>query len=151
MPATLAEPMPRDVLANRLLRTAEKHSYNPDVDIDWDQPPVPGLYWTVPEHGSLYGTDLYARMTEEQRIELSKHEMVSISSVGIWFEMILMQMLLRHLYDESYSDAHARHTLTEIAEECRHSMKFGRFANFTSRRSSTVSSATTWPTSGSSH
>ena len=129
MTATLAEPMPRDLLATRLLKTAEKHSYDPDVDIDWDAPPVPGLYWTVPEHASLYGTDLYARMSEEQRIELSKHEMVSISSVGIWFEIILMQMLLRHLYDESYSDNHARHTLTEIAEECRHSMMFGRFAN----------------------
>ena len=131
MTATIAEKteLPsRDIVATRLLKTAEKHSYNPDVDIDWDQPPVPGLYWGVPEHSSLYGTHLWAGLTEEQRIELTKHEVVSIASVGIWFEMILMQMLLRHLYDENYSDSHARHTLTEIAEECRHSMMFGRLA-----------------------
>lgn len=133
MSATIAakiagQPTPREVVATRLLRTAEKHSYNPDVDIDWDAPPVPGLYWSVPEHSSLYGTHLWAELTEEQRIELTKHEFISIASVGIWFEMILMQMLLRHLYDQDHSDAHARHTFTEIAEECRHSMMFGRLA-----------------------
>ena len=133
MTATIAEKtvreLPsRDLVATRLLRTAEKHSYDPDKEIDWDTPPVPGLYWSVPEHTSLYGTRLWAGMTEEQRIEITKHEFISIASVGIWFEMILMQMLLRHLYDQDHSDAHARHTFTEIAEECRHSMMFGRLA-----------------------
>src|SRR6195952_5749099 len=65
-------------------------------------------------------------MSDEQRIELTKHEVASVASVGIWFETILNQMLLRSLYDRSMTDAHARFAFTEVADECRHSMMFGR-------------------------
>ena len=51
-----------------------------------------------PERMSLYGTALWERLTEEQRIELSRHEVASVASVGLWFEMILMQMMLKDLY-----------------------------------------------------
>ena len=112
--------------AERLLASAAKVSFDPQVDIDWDTPPVPGLWYAPPERCTLYGTDLWRRMPEEQRIELTKHEVASIASVGIWFETILTQMLVRSLYDRSMTDAHARFAFTEIADECRHSMMFGR-------------------------
>ena len=101
-------------------------SFDPQVDIDWDAPPVPGLWYAPPERSTLYGTDLWKRMPEQQRIELTRHEVASIASVGIWFETILTQMLVRSLYDRSMTDAHARFAFTEIADECRHSMMFGR-------------------------
>src|SRR6195952_669629 len=112
--------------AERLLASAARVSFDPQVDIDWDAPPVPGLWYAPPERSTLYGTDLWRRMPEEQRIELTKHEVASIASVGIWFETILTQMLVRSLYDRSMTDAHARFAFTEIADECRHSMMFGR-------------------------
>lgn len=121
----------RTELAERLLRTASRHSLDPDVEVDWAAPPVPGLLW-MPEHRvTLYGTALWDRLTAEQRVELSKHEVASQCSTGIWFETILMHMLLRHHYAQDQVDAHARHTLTEIAEECRHSLMFGRFLTTT--------------------
>ncbi|NKS67743.1 diiron oxygenase [Rhodococcus hoagii] len=52
----------------------------------------------TPEWCSLYGTELWDRMTDEQRITLTKHEAASVAGTGIWFEMILMQMLLRDIY-----------------------------------------------------
>jgi hypothetical protein len=116
----------RAVTAGRLLTSSARVSFDPNVDIDWDSPPVPGLWYAPPERGTLYGTDLWRRMPEEQRIELTKHEVASIASVGIWFETILTQMLVRQLYDRSMTDAHARFAFTEIADECRHSMMFGR-------------------------
>ena len=67
-------------------------------------------------------------MSEEQRIELTKHELASLYSVGIWFETILMQMLVRHIYDRPTGSAHARYGWTEIADECRHSVMFSRAA-----------------------
>jgi hypothetical protein len=112
--------------AERLLASAARVSFDPQVDIDWDAPPVPGLWYAPPERSTLYGTDLWERMSEDQRIELTRHEVASIASVGIWFETILTQMLVRSLYDRSRTDAHARFAFTEIAEECRHSMMFGR-------------------------
>jgi len=116
----------RDTSARRLLRTAERHTLYPDVEIDWDAP-VPADAWCVPEHrSSLYGTPLWEQMTDQQRRTLTRHEVASIAGLGIWFETILMQMLLRHLYLQSSTDAHSRFTLTEIADECRHSLMFGR-------------------------
>ena len=126
MTTTTAVAPDRARTAERLLASAARVSFDPQVDIEWDAAPVPGLWYGPPERSTLYGTDLWRRMSEEQRIELTKHEVASIASVGIWFETILTQMLVRSLYDRSMTDAHARFAFTEIADECRHSMMFGR-------------------------
>jgi hypothetical protein len=122
-------PVPdRESTAQRLLQTSAKHSYDPAVDIDWDAPLAPDRYFIDPRRSSLYGTALWDRMSEEQRIELTKHEVASFYSMGIWFETILMQMLVRHVYDFPKGSAHARYAWTEIADECRHSVMFSRMA-----------------------
>ena len=129
---TLAPPLPsREQVAERLLRSAARHSLDPAVEVDWDAPPRPDLLW-LPEHrATLYGTPLWERLSPVQRVELSKHEVASQCSTGIWFETIFMAMLLRHHYGQDQVDAHARHTLTEIAEECRHSIMFATFLQTT--------------------
>jgi hypothetical protein len=118
----------REDTARRLLRTSAKHSYDPAVEIDWDAPLAPDRYFIAPHRSSLYGTALWDRMSEEQRIALTKHEVASLYSIGIWFETILMQMLIRHVYDRPKGSAHARYAWTEIADECRHSVMFSRMA-----------------------
>src|SRR4051794_15330844 len=119
-------PPSREDTASRLLRSSAERSLDPYVEIDWDAPSVPGAYWQPPERSSLYGTELWDRLSEEQRIELTKHEVASIASVGIWFELILMQMLVRDIYDRDPRTAHVQYGLTEIADECRHSVMFAR-------------------------
>ena len=79
-----------------------------------------------PERMSLYGTHLWEALSEEQRIELSQHEAASLASVGLWFELMLMQMMLRDLYDDDPTGAHMQYALTEVADECRHSTMFGK-------------------------
>jgi hypothetical protein len=118
----------REDTARRLLRTSAKHSYDPAIEIDWDAPLAPDRYFIDPRRSSLYGTALWDRMSEQQRIELTKHEVASLYSIGIWFEAILMQMLVRHVYDRPKGSAHARYAWTEIADECRHSVMFSRMA-----------------------
>ncbi|MGH3902284.1 MAG: AurF N-oxygenase family protein [Pseudonocardiaceae bacterium] len=118
----------REDTAQRLLRTSAKHSFDPAIEIDWDAPLAPDRYFIDPHRSSLYGTALWDRMSEEQRIELTKHEVASLYSIGIWFETILMQMLVRHVYDRPKGSAHARYAWTEIADECRHSVMFSRAA-----------------------
>ncbi|PZS32497.1 MAG: hypothetical protein DLM61_06805 [Pseudonocardiales bacterium] len=118
----------REDTAQRLLRTSAKHSYDPAVEIAWDAPLAPDRYFIDPRRSSLYGTALWDRMSEQQRIDLTKHELASLYCMGIWFETILMQMLLRHVYDRPKGSAHARYAWTEIADECRHSVMFSRAA-----------------------
>ncbi|HET8961450.1 diiron oxygenase [Nocardioides sp.] len=115
-----------DPVSERLLQSTARHSYDPVVDIDWDAPLVEGLWFMQPERMSLYGTPLWDTLSEEQRIELSRHEVASISSVGLWFELILMQMMVRDLYDEDPRSARMHYALTEVADECRHSLMFGK-------------------------
>lgn len=112
--------------ATRLLRASAEHSYDPTVDVDWDAPLADGVFFAPPHRLTLYGTRLWEAMSHQQRVELSRHEVASIASVGIWFELVLMQMLLRHAYDLEPTSRHVQYALTEIGDECRHSVMFGR-------------------------
>ena len=112
--------------ADRLLRASAEHSYDPDVEIDWDAPLADDLYFVPPHRSSLYGTALWDGLTERQRITLTRHEVSSIAGLGIWFETILMQLLIRAYYHQDPTAAPAQYALTEVADECRHSVMFGR-------------------------
>ncbi|MGK5529002.1 AurF N-oxygenase family protein [Streptomyces sp. URMC 129] len=116
----------RERVAERLLAASAKHSFDPDTELDWDAPWVEGKWFWPPELVSLYDTPLWYEMSEEQRVELSRHETAALASLGIWFEIILIQLLVRHIYDKPTTSAHVRYALTEIADECRHSMMFAR-------------------------
>ncbi|MFS3127792.1 AurF N-oxygenase family protein [Nocardioides sp. Bht2] len=115
-----------DAVAARLLKSVARQSYDPEIDIDWSADADPELFWMSPERLSLYGTPLFDSLTREQQVELSKHEIASIASVGLWFEIILMQILLRDVYASDPRSARTHFELTEIADECRHSLMFGK-------------------------
>lgn len=116
----------REQVAERLLESSRKHSFDPDTELDWDAPFEEGKWFWPPELVSLYDTPMWKRMSEDQRMDLARHEAASLASLGIWFEIILMQLLVRHIYDKSLTSSHVRYALTEIADECRHSMMFAR-------------------------
>ncbi len=118
--------MNREQTADRLLTASLEHTYDPDIEIDWSATPEPGLLYAPANRLTLYGTPLWDGLTDAQRVELSKHEVASVASVGIWFETILMQMMIRRYYDQDPTSRHAQYALTEIADECRHSIMFGR-------------------------
>jgi P-aminobenzoate N-oxygenase AurF len=116
----------RDRTATRLLRSSAEHSYDPEIEIDWEAPFADGKYFVPAHRSSLYGTALWDRMSEEQRIELTKHEVASIAGLGVWFETILMQLLIRGYFKQDPTAPHAQYALTEIGDECRHSVMFGK-------------------------
>ncbi|TMF15049.1 MAG: diiron oxygenase [Chloroflexi bacterium] len=119
----------REETAQRLLRAAAKRSFDPASDIDWTTPINDDDWFYIPEHRvSLYGTRLWESMTRRQRIALSRHEVASMAQTGIWFELILMQLLVRFVYDEDLTSHNTDWVLTEIADECRHSSMFARLS-----------------------
>jgi hypothetical protein len=122
----VAQGADRERTADRLLRSSADKFYDPDVDVDWDAPVVAGKIFQ-PEHRiSLFGTALWEKLSPERRVELGRHEIASVASNGIWFEVLLMQMLLKEVYAADPTTSHVRYALTEIADECRHSTMFGR-------------------------
>lgn len=124
--ARVPRPRDRDVTALRLLDSSMRNSYDPDVDVDWDAPLVEGRFFMPEERMSLYGTHLWDRLTPRQRIELSKHEIGSITSVGLWTEIVLMQLLARYAADLDPRSPHTHYALTEIGDETRHAIMFGK-------------------------
>jgi hypothetical protein len=116
----------RERTAERLLKSSADRSYDPDVDIDWAADMLPDKYFLPAHRSSLYGTPLWDALSFEQQIELTRHELASIASVGIWFEVILMGLLVRHSYNADPLTRHTQYALTEVADECRHSTMFAR-------------------------
>ena len=118
----------RQSVARRLLDSAETLSYDPAREVDWETPLDTDYHGTSPEWSTLYGTSYWNEMTEEQQRELTRQEAASVASTGIWFEMILQQMILRDFYAKDPTDPAFQWALTEIADECRHSIMFARGA-----------------------
>jgi hypothetical protein len=122
------KPVDRQALSSRLLGSAAKKSYDPVVDIDWAAPIPDDLYGLSPEWSTLYGTPMWDGLSRDQQVTLTIHEYCSISGVGIWFECLLMQLVLKDIYGNDPAQPHVQWALTEIADECRHSVMFARTA-----------------------
>ncbi|MGP3633269.1 AurF N-oxygenase family protein [Streptomyces sp. 24-1644] len=115
-------------VARRLLDSSAKLSYDPATEVDWDTPLDKDFHGASPEWSTLYGTAYWQELSDAQRKELTRQEAASVASTGIWFEMILQQMVLRDIYTKDPTDADFQWALTEIADECRHSIMFARGA-----------------------
>jgi hypothetical protein len=111
-------------ISERLLRSTAAKAYDPDVDVDWSAPLAPDKGFLLPHRCSLYGTALYDQLSPEQRIELSKHEAVSVASTGIFLEAVLMRMLTRVAYAGDPMSQRVQYGLAELGEETRHTIMF---------------------------
>ncbi|MFE9857249.1 diiron oxygenase [Streptomyces sp. NPDC005780] len=115
-------------VARRLLDSAAKLSYDPATEVDWNTPLDTAHHGASPEWSTLYGTAYWQELTDAQRKALTRQEAASVASTGIWFEMILQQMVLRDMYAKDPTDPRFQWALTEVADECRHSIMFARGA-----------------------
>jgi hypothetical protein len=119
-------PRGRDQVAERLLSGSVRRSYAPVVDIDWDAPIEPDKYFLPPEACSLYGTEIWENWSVEERIESSRQELTNLLSMGIWFENLLNRLLLRDLLPADPTSRDSFYSLTEMGDECRHMVMFGK-------------------------
>ena len=130
MSSTVLAAHPRnevDETAKRLLESAATLSYDPMDEVDWDAPVPEDKYGLNPEWSTLYGTAAVGR--DDRGAEGHAHQARG-----------LLDHVDRHLVrDDPAADgacgtstckttAHAefQFALTEIADECRHSMMFAR-------------------------
>lgn len=116
----------REEFSDRLLKGSVKKSYSPWVDIDWAAPLDPNKFFLPPKSISLYGTEMWDEMSHAQRVDLSRHEFANTVSVGIWFENILNQALLRKVMHQDASSRPTFYALTEVGDETRHMVMFGK-------------------------
>ncbi|MEE6167430.1 MULTISPECIES: AurF N-oxygenase family protein [unclassified Mycolicibacterium] len=116
----------RQEMADRLIGGSMRRSYNSEIDIDWDAPQDPDLFYLPPEGVSLYGTPIWEQMSHRERVELSRQEAANLLSRGVWFENTLNQGLLRAMLYQDPTSRNVHYALTEIGDETRHMIMFGR-------------------------
>jgi P-aminobenzoate N-oxygenase AurF len=120
--------MPRTAARSaQLVAASERASLDPFRDIDWSVPIDDSAFHLPPELLPLYGTSAWSAMTPAEQIAYSRHETAALCGAGIWFENVLMQVVLRHLAQMPVTDPAHRYLLVEVADECRHSMMFGEY------------------------
>ncbi|MUM17864.1 diiron oxygenase [Mycobacterium sp. CBMA271] len=115
-----------ELAAVRRLKASAEKCYDPEIDIDWNAPPVPGMPWFSEHRVSLLGTELWEGLTAEQRLEFGRQQFGSILIAGIWFEAALGVFLYHDLMLSPVESSRTRYLLTEIGEEARHSSMFAR-------------------------
>nr|WP_244431637.1 diiron oxygenase [Segniliparus rugosus] len=119
----------REKTAARLLRSSVERVYDAEVDIDWDEPWAEGKTFGPTHRLSLYGTRIWDKLSPEQRVELSRHELASIFSFGLFAECMLSSGLFRQILAHGYATDTTRYALAEIGDETRHSTMFSRAIN----------------------
>src|SRR4051794_5632113 len=124
----VASPLDEQEMAQRLLESSAQLSRDPQTEVDWETPLDKNYYGMSPEWSTLYGTPYWDELTDEQRKELTRQEAACVADTGIWFEVILQQMMLRDIYTKDVTSPEFQWALTEIADECRHSIMFARGA-----------------------
>lgn len=113
-----------DQVSSRLVESSTRSSRNAMSEIDWDLPLDPTLYACRPEWSALYGTEYWDELTTEQRVRLTRYEFASVMTIGIWFEMMLQEMIIRDQRSADYHSSEFQFAMTEVADECRHSLMF---------------------------
>ena len=113
-----------DEVSQRLVDSSLLASRNAMTEIDWTAPLDPVLHGLSPEWSALYGTSIWDEMSDEQRVRLTRHEIASVMTIGVWFEMMLQQLVLRDQRAVPAHSAEFRFAMTEVADECRHSLMF---------------------------
>ncbi len=120
--------MPRTAARSlQLVAASQRTTLDPFREIDWSVPIDDAAFFLPPQLLPLYGTTIWEAMTETDRMAYSRHETAALCGAGIWFENVLMQVVLRHLAELPVTDPAHRYLLVEVADECRHSMMFGEF------------------------
>jgi hypothetical protein len=120
--------MPRTAARSRqLVAASERTTLDPFREIDWSVSIDDSAFHLPPELLPLFGSPAWDAMDGAERIAYSRHETAALCGAGIWFENVLMQVVLRHLADMPVTDPAHRYLLVEVADECRHSMMFGEY------------------------
>jgi hypothetical protein len=128
MTSTIEATHPRTAArSHQLVAASQRTTLDPFEYVDWSVPIDDSAFHLPPELLPLYGTAPWDAMSETERIAYSRHETAALCGAGIWFENVLMQVVLRHLADLPVTDPAHRYLLVEVADECRHSMMFGEY------------------------
>lgn len=119
---TLAE------LTDRLCQVSQKHFIDPFSRLEWPESLDRDQWFMSPELISLYGTEHFDSMKEEEQQLLSFFEIVNFFSINIHGERLLIEGLAKRLY-RKHTEIVSPYLHHFLDEENKHMFYFGRFCN----------------------
>jgi hypothetical protein len=115
-------------LAVRLSKASVKKYWNPYTDLEWPESLDKNDWFMSPELTSIYGTDLWNGLTEQQQKSLSFWELINFFSITLQGERPLVQGLCHQMYSRQGKDeTHYMHHFLD--EENKHMVMFAMFCN----------------------
>lgn len=114
-----------DALFRNLRESAQRLSFDPRDPVVCDaEPGDDQRHGMTPEWSPLFGTPLWDRMSEAERVRLTRAEVAQFLGVGIWLEVGLQVALLRASHSADPSRPDVTFLLNECADENLHSLMF---------------------------
>ncbi|MGW0044835.1 AurF N-oxygenase family protein [Rhodococcus sp. NPDC003348] len=114
-----------DVLFQTLTESARRLSFDPRDPLVCDSDPADDRrHGMTPEWSPLFGTPLWAEMSEAERVRLTRAEVGQFLGVAIWLEVGLQVALLRASHSADPSRPDVKFLLNECADENLHSLMF---------------------------
>lgn len=116
-------------LAPRLSKASIKTAWDVYSAFDWPETLPEDAWFMSPELISLYGTDFYDQLSEQQQQRLSFTELCNFFSLVLQGERPLVQGLVHRLYLKSTEPEVSDYLHHFIDEENKHMVMFGMFLN----------------------
>jgi hypothetical protein len=124
-----------EALLARLSRQSVTKRYECYRDIDWDAPDFridrADPRWQLLPSDPLGGSAWYQALPADERARLGLYRVATFMKVGLQFENVLSQGLLRFALSRPEQSLEQRYAYHEIIEESHHSMMFAEFVRRT--------------------
>ena len=124
-----------EALLARLSRQSVTKRYECYRDIDWDAPEFridrADPRWQLLPSDPLGGSEWYRALPADERARLGLYRVATFMKVGLQFENVLSQGLLRFALSRPEQSLEQRYAYHEIIEESHHSMMFAEFVRRT--------------------
>ncbi len=117
--------MKNQPIIEKLCKASEKSYSNPYQTLVWPESVSKEAWHLSPELVSIYGSEIYEKMSETQRKQLSFYEAVNFFSLNIHGEKALIEGLAKRLYRMDTEVSPYLHHF--LGEENQHMIYFGTF------------------------
>jgi hypothetical protein len=108
----------------RLIKISRDKPLLPETYIPWSEEPQVDEYF-LPEHlNSLEGLELYETLTQKQKLELGRHEIVQVMYSYAWGEGLFCLFMNKYILGLPPDNLEYQFLLRELIEEFRHQEMF---------------------------
>lgn len=124
MTASTSQPMSQVAQIERLIRISKEKPLLPESFVPWHIPPTSNDIFLPTALVSLAGLPEYEALTEQQKQDLARHEVVQVMYSYAWSEGLFCLFMNRYILDLSPQDLEYKFLLRELIEEFRHQEMF---------------------------